>query len=170
MCSRMSTTSYQLVSKLSPEQARTPRRWQRPSPRDRSGTSRGSDRRLHRDRAGTIRRRAEGTFVAVSLTAGQRNAVILEQCSPQCKGDVKRARAPTTRKHDGQTEPLLWIPQILAHVPSLQHIAPEEPQRVELGDHRPDGEPPLFEEIKVLACELRRREAILARTGAGGMP
>ena len=57
---------------------------------------------------------------------------------------------------DRQAEPLLRIRQVLAHVAPLQHVAAEEPQRADLRDHGPHGEPSLFEEKQVVASELRR--------------
>ena len=59
--------------------------------------------------------------------------------------------------------PLLRIRQVLAHIAPLQHIAAEESQRADLRDHRPHGEPPLLEEIQVIASELRGREPIEPR-------
>ena len=66
-------------------------------------------------------------------------------------------------EHDRQAEPLLRIRQVLAHVAPLQHIPAEEPQRADLRDHRPDGEPSLLEEKQVVASELGRGEPIEAR-------
>ena len=57
---------------------------------------------------------------------------------------------------DRQAEPLLRIRQVLAHVPPLQDVAAEEPERADLGDDRPDGQPPLLEEEQVIAPELGR--------------
>ena len=64
---------------------------------------------------------------------------------------------------DRQPEPLFRIRQVLAHVPPLQHVAAEEPQRADLRDHGPDGEPSFLKKIEVVASELRRRKAIEAR-------
>ena len=66
-------------------------------------------------------------------------------------------------EHDRQAEPLLRIRQVLAHVAPLQHIPAEEPQRADLRDHRPHGEPPLLEEEQVVASELGRGDPIEAR-------
>ena len=63
---------------------------------------------------------------------------------------------------DRQAESLFRIRQVLAHVAPLQHIAAEESKRADLRDHSPHGEPPLFEEIQVVASEMRGRELIEA--------
>ncbi len=57
---------------------------------------------------------------------------------------------------DRQAEPLLRIRQVLAHVTPLQDIAAKEPERADLGDDGPDGEPPLLEQEQVIASELGR--------------
>ena len=61
--------------------------------------------------------------------------------------------------------PLLRIRQVLTHVAPLQHIPAKEPQRADLGDHRPDGESSLLEEEQVVASELGGRDPIEARAG-----
>ena len=66
-------------------------------------------------------------------------------------------------EHDRQAEPLLRIRQVLAHVAPLQDVPAEEPQRADLRDHRPDGEPSLLEEKQVVASELGGRDPIEAR-------
>jgi hypothetical protein len=65
-------------------------------------------------------------------------------------------------QHDRQAQPRLRIRQVLTCVAPLQHVAAEAAQRADLRDHRPHGEPPLFEEIQVIAPELRRCEAVEA--------
>jgi hypothetical protein len=80
-----------------------------------------------------------------------------------CTGDQPLDFVGT--EYNRQAEPLLRIRQVLAHIAALQHIPAEEPQSANLGDHRPDGESSLLEEIEVIASELRWREAIEARTG-----
>src|SRR5207244_11170119 len=81
--------------------------------------------------------------------------------------EILRARDETLdlvrAEHDRQAEALLRIRQVLAHVASLQHITAEESQRADLRDHRPHGEPPLLEEIQVVASEPGRRKPIEAR-------
>jgi hypothetical protein len=68
-------------------------------------------------------------------------------------------------EHDRQTESLLRIRQVVAHVAPLQNIPAEEPEGADLGNHRAHGEAPLFKEEQVVASELGRREAIEARAG-----
>jgi hypothetical protein len=65
---------------------------------------------------------------------------------------------------DWQAEALLRIREVLAHIAPLQDIAAEEPEGADLGDDGPHGEPPLFEQIQVIAPELRWRDPIEARS------
>ena len=65
---------------------------------------------------------------------------------------------------DGETESLLRIRQVLAHIAPLQDITAEEPEGADLGDHGPYGEPPLFEQKQVIASELRWRDPVEARS------
>ena len=65
---------------------------------------------------------------------------------------------------DGETESLLRIRQVLAHIAPLQDITAEEPEGADLGDDGPYGEPPLFEQIQVIAPELRWRDPVEARS------
>jgi hypothetical protein len=66
---------------------------------------------------------------------------------------------------DWQAESLLGIRQGLAHIAPLQHIAAEEPECADLGDDGRHGEPSLFEQIQVIAPELRWRDPFEARSG-----
>lgn len=43
-------------------------------------------------------------------------------------------------EHDRQAMPLLRIRQVLTPVASFQDVPAKEPQRADLGDHRPDGQ------------------------------
>ena len=47
----------------------------------------------------------------------------------------------------------------------MQNVPAEEPQRADLGDHRPDGQASLLEEKQVVASELGGRDPIEPRTG-----
>jgi hypothetical protein len=60
--------------------------------------------------------------------------------------------------------PLLRIRQVLTHVASFQDVPAKEPQRADLGDHRPDGQASFLEEKQVVASELGGRDPIEART------
>jgi hypothetical protein len=80
-----------------------------------------------------------------------------------CPGDQPLDFVGT--EDDWQAESLLGIRQVLAHIASLQNIAAEEPECADLGDDGPHGEPSLFEQIQVIAPELRGRDPIEARSG-----
>ena len=66
-------------------------------------------------------------------------------------------------EHDRQAMPLLRIRQVVTHVTSFQDVPAEEPQRADLGDHRPDGQASLLEEEQVVASELVGRDPIETR-------
>jgi hypothetical protein len=68
-------------------------------------------------------------------------------------------------EHDRQAMPLLRIRQVLTHVTSFQDVPAEEPQRADLGDHRPDGQAALLEEKQVVASELGGRDPVETRAG-----
>ena len=66
-------------------------------------------------------------------------------------------------EHNRQPESLLRIRQVLTHVAPVQDVPTEEPQRADLGDDCPRGQPPLLEEEEVIAPEVSGRDAIEAR-------
>ena len=66
-------------------------------------------------------------------------------------------------EHDRQPKALLRIGQILTDVTAVQDEPAEEPQRADLRDHRPGGEPALLEEKQVVAAELGRCDPIETR-------
>ncbi|MGB2712593.1 MAG: hypothetical protein WBC51_00325 [Vicinamibacterales bacterium] len=61
--------------------------------------------------------------------------------------------------------PLLRIRQFLTHVTSFQDVPAKEPQRADLGDHRPNGQAALLEEEQVVASELGGRDPVETRAG-----
>ena len=71
-------------------------------------------------------------------------------------------------QHDRQAMPLLRIRQVFTYVTSFQDVPAEEPQRADLGDHRPDGQASLLEEEQVVASELVGRDPV--ETCAGLLP
>ena len=97
-------------------------------------------------------------FELARFAAAQAGAV--ERQQQRAVIEILRARDQALdlvgTEHDRQAEPLLRIRQVLAHVAPLQDIPAEEPQRADLRDHGPDGEPPLLEEKQVVASELGR--------------
>lgn len=60
--------------------------------------------------------------------------------------------------------PLLRVRRVLTHVATSQHVPAKEPERADLGDHRPDRQTAILEEERVAASELGWRDPIKART------
>jgi hypothetical protein len=86
---------------------------------------------------------------------GATQAGAIERQEQRAVIEILRAREETLglvgAEDDRQAEPLLRIRQVLAHGAPLQHVAAEEPERADLRDHRPDGEPSLLEQIQMVA-------------------
>jgi len=98
---------------------------------------------------------------------GATQAGAIERQEQRAVIEILRTRDETLdlvgTEDDRQAEPLLRVRQVLAHVAPLQHIAAEEPERADLRDHGPDGQPPLLEEKQMVASQLHRSESIEAR-------
>ena len=116
-----------------------------------------------------MKRRRDGAGVfALSRSQPFGHYDLLDRVAVGGMAEIFRARDETLdlvwAEHNGQPEPLLRIRQVLAHVAPFQYIAAEEPERANLGDDRPYGEPPLFEEKQMVTLELGRSEPVEART------
>jgi hypothetical protein len=97
---------------------------------------------------------------------GATQASAIERQEQRAVIEILRARDEALdlvgTEHDRQAEPLLRVRQVVAHIAPLQHIAAEEPERADLRDHRPDGEPSLLEEEEVVTSQLGRGDPIEA--------